>query len=70
MWRYLDVRDHSKPSLTKKKKDHAEPSAIVECTMPNGDQEFVYPWKIIIANIETERKDGKHVGESGGFCKY
>jgi hypothetical protein len=38
--------------------------------MPNGDQEFVYPWKIIIANIETERKDGKHVGESGGFFKY
>ena len=54
MRRYLDVRDHSKPSLTKKKGDHVEPSATAECTMPNGDYEFVYLWKIIIENIETE----------------
>jgi hypothetical protein len=38
--------------------------------MPIGDQEFVYSWKIIIANIKTEQKDGKHDAESGGFCKY
>ncbi|KAE8039064.1 hypothetical protein FH972_011512 [Carpinus fangiana] len=69
MRRYLDVRDHSKPSLTKKKGDHAEPSAIAECTMPDGDQEFVYPWKGIIANIKTEQKDGKYVAESGTKLK-
>jgi hypothetical protein len=65
MRRYLDVRDRSKPSLTKTKGDHAEPSAVAECTMPDGDQEFVYPWKGIIANIKTEQKDGKYVAESG-----
>jgi len=53
MRRYLDVRDHS------------EPSTKAECSMPDGDQEFVFPWKGIIANIKTEWKDGKHVAESG-----
>ena len=57
---------HSKPSLTKKtKRDHVEPSVIAECTIPDGDQEFVYLRKGIIANLKIEQKDGQHVAESG-----
>ena len=34
-------------------------------TKLDGDQEFVYPWMGIIANIQTEWKNGKRVAESG-----
>ncbi|KAB1225957.1 hypothetical protein CJ030_MR1G006675 [Morella rubra] len=44
---------------------HPEPATKTEYPMPDGDEEFVYPWKCIIANIKTECKDGKHVAESG-----
>ncbi|XP_040992286.1 factor of DNA methylation 4-like [Juglans microcarpa x Juglans regia] len=53
MRKYLDVKVHS------------ELATKTECSKPHGDQGFVYPWKGIIANIKTEWKDGKHVGESG-----
>ncbi|KAJ7980848.1 factor of DNA methylation 1-like [Quillaja saponaria] len=53
MRRHLDV------------KGQPAPSTKVECSRPEHDQLFVWPWMGIVANIRTEWKDGRHVGESG-----
>ncbi|RZC75906.1 hypothetical protein C5167_000165 [Papaver somniferum] len=31
----------------------------------NRDELFVYPWMGVVANLPTELKDGKYIGESG-----
>ncbi|KAB1225958.1 hypothetical protein CJ030_MR1G006674 [Morella rubra] len=42
---------------------HPEPASKTVYPMPDGDEEFVYPWKCIISNIKTKCKDEKHVAE-------
>ncbi|KAF7805449.1 factor of DNA methylation 4 [Senna tora] len=37
----------------------------IESLKPSNDQQFVWPWMGIVANIKTEFKDGRRVGESG-----
>ncbi|GMN24170.1 hypothetical protein TIFTF001_000446 [Ficus carica] len=43
----------------------AEPSRNVQLEGPRRDEKFVWPSVGILANIKTEIRDGKHVGESG-----
>lgn len=56
-----------------------EPAQVIEVSIEsapkkespklNGDKLFVWPVMGILANIKTELKDGKHVGESGSKMK-
>nr|POF06094.1 protein involved in de novo 2 [Quercus suber] len=45
--------------------EHSKKSESTPTPDADGDQEFVYPWKGIVANIQTEWKEGKKVAESG-----
>lgn len=49
--------------------EHVAKRSKKECLEPVDDQLFVWPWMGIVANIKTEFKDGRHVGESGTKMK-
>ncbi|KAK3160223.1 hypothetical protein QOZ80_1BG0056820 [Eleusine coracana subsp. coracana] len=37
--------------------------------LENRDEQFVWPWMGVLVNVPTERKNGRHVGESGNRLK-
>ncbi|KQK08877.1 factor of DNA methylation 1 [Brachypodium distachyon] len=46
-----------------------QPQLIVDQPLPNRNEKFVWPWMGVLANVPTEWKDGRQVGESGNRLK-
>lgn len=73
------IREKARHSALKKfmnkylmEKDQAEiatKSESLEVYDKGQDMFFVYPWVGIVANIKTEQKDGRYIGESGSKLK-
>ncbi|CAN6556706.1 unnamed protein product [Malus baccata var. baccata] len=57
------------PTPYPKAKPTTASSAGVRPTVNDNDQLFVWPWMGVVANVKTEFKDGRHVGESGTKLK-
>jgi hypothetical protein len=59
--RYLCVEDSSEPSTT------TESPAVCD---RDRERLFVWPWMGVVANIPTQVKDGRRVGESGSKLRH
>ncbi|KAH8520359.1 hypothetical protein H0E87_001712 [Populus deltoides] len=59
--RYLCVEDSSEPSTT------TESPAVCD---RDKERLFVWPWMGVVANIPTQVKDGRRVGESGSKLRH
>uniref|UniRef100_A0ACD6ATI7 Uncharacterized protein n=1 Tax=Avena sativa TaxID=4498 RepID=A0ACD6ATI7_AVESA len=43
--------------------------AVEPQPLPNRNEKFVWPWMGVVANVPTEWKDGRQIGESGSRLK-
>ncbi|PON75553.1 Zinc finger-XS domain containing protein [Parasponia andersonii] len=59
------TRDHSETTLESHALSQSEHGRKLECRTRDHKELFVWPPMGILANIRTEFKNGKHVGESG-----